>query len=134
MVEELVKSKVGRYKSQPTRLYFTANSPVQGDLCGVRSPYGRVLRCGYRVDDGGLAGLDLYLLDEGVDEGSGLGQLAGFQEVAHIGGEGGNGVGAVQELPPVREQRSRLVCGDLQLLLALPVLPDTVGGVRHLDV
>ena len=45
---------------RPTRLYCTANSPVEGDLCGVRSPYGRVLRRGYGVDDGGLAGLDLF--------------------------------------------------------------------------
>ena len=106
--------------------YCTANSAVQGDLGGVRSPYGRVLRRGYGVDDCGLAGPDLDLLDEGVDEGPGLGQLAGLEEVAHLGCEGGDGVGAVQEPPPLDQQPSRLLSGYLQLLLALPVLPDAV--------
>ena len=102
------------YPLRPTRLYCTANSPVQGDLCGVRSTYGRVLRRGYGVDDGGLAGLDLDLLDERVDEGPGLGKLAGLEELAHLGGEGGDGVGAVEELTPFREKRPRLPSGDLQ--------------------
>ena len=31
----------------------TANSPAQGHLCGVRSPYGTVIRHGYGVDEGG---------------------------------------------------------------------------------
>ena len=106
--------------------YRIHNSPVEGYLCGVRSPYGRVLRRGYGVDDGGPAGLDHDLLDEGADEGFGLGQLAGLEELAHLGGEGGDGVGAVEELPPLLQQRSRLLCGDLQLLLALPVLADAV--------
>ena len=114
--------------------YRIHNSPVQGDLCGVRSPYGRILRRGYGVDDGGPAGLDHDLLDEGADEGFGLGQLAGLEELAHLGGEGGDGVGAVEELPPLFQQRPRLLCGDLQLLLALPVLPDAAGGVGHLGV
>ncbi len=69
-----------------------------------------------------------------MDEGPGLGQFAGLEELAHLLGEGGDGVGAVQELTPLGEQPSRLLCGDLQLLLALPVLPDAVGGVGHLDV
>ena len=72
--------------------YCTANSPVQGDLSGVRSTYGRVLRRGYGVDDGGPAGLDLNLLDDGPDEGPGLGQLAGLQELAHVLGEGSAGL------------------------------------------
>ena len=114
--------------------YRIHNSPVQGDFCGVRSPYGRILRRGYGVDDGGPAGLDPDLLDEGADEGFGLGQLAGLEELAHLGGEGGDGVGAVEELPPLFQQRPRLLCGDLQLLLALPVLPDAVRGVGHLGV
>ena len=109
--------------------YRIHNSPVQGDLCGVRSTYRRVLRRGYRVDDGGPAGPDHDLLDEGAHEGFGLGQLAGLQELAHLGGEGGDGVGAVEELPPLRQQPSCLLCGDLQLLLALPVLPDALRGV-----
>ncbi len=69
-----------------------------------------------------------------MDEGPGLGQLAGLQELAHLLGEGGNGVGAVQELPPLRQQTSRFLCGDLQPLLALPVLLDALRGVGHLDV
>ena len=69
-----------------------------------------------------------------MDERPGLSQLAGLEELAHVLGEGGDSVGAVQELPPVREQPSRLLCGDLQLLLAIPVLPDALRGVRHLDV
>ena len=106
--------------------YRTANSAVQGNLYGVRSPYGTVLRRGYGVDDTGLAGPDLDLLDEGPDEGFGLGQFAGLEELAHIGGEGGDGVGAVQHHPPLGQNRPRILCGDLQLLLALPVLPDAV--------
>ena len=31
----------------PTMTYRIHNSPVQGDLCGVRSPYGRILRRRY---------------------------------------------------------------------------------------
>ena len=106
--------------------YRIHNSPVQGDLSEVRSTYGAVLRRGYGVDDGGPARLDHYLLDEGADEGFGFGQLAGLEELAHLGGEGGDGVGAIEELPPLFQQPSRLLCGDLQLLLALPVLPDAV--------
>ena len=114
--------------------YRTANSAVEGDLSEVRSPYGAVLRRGYGVDDCGLAGLDLDLLDEGVDEGPGFGQLAGLEELAHLLGEGGDDIGAVQHHPSVGEQGPRLLCGYLQLLLALPVLPDAVRGVGHLDV
>ena len=69
-----------------------------------------------------------------MDEGPGLGQLAGLEELAHLGGEGGDGVGAVEELTPFREKRPRLPSGDLQLLLALPVLLDALRGVGHLDV
>ena len=111
-------------QSGPPDCTVLRTRPFRGHLCGVRSTYRRVLRRGDGVDDGGLAGLDLDLLDERVDEGPGLGKLAGLEELAHLGGEGGDGVGAVQELPPLREQLSRLLCGDLQLLLALPVLLD----------
>ena len=121
-------------KSSPPTCTEFITRPVQGDLCSVRSPHRRVIRRGYGVDDGGSAGLDLDLLDEGVDEGPGLGQLAGLEEVAHLGCEGGDGVGAVQHHPPLLQQPSRLLCGDLQLLLALPVLPDALRGVGHLDV
>ena len=69
-----------------------------------------------------------------MDEGPGLGQLAGLEELAHLGGEGGDGVGAVEELTPFREKRPCLPSGDLQLLLALPVLLDALRGVGHLDV
>ncbi len=68
-----------------------------------------------------------------MDEGPGLGKLAGFQEVAHLGGEGGDSVGAVQELPPFREQPSGLLRGDLQLLLALPEFHDEVRSLGHVD-
>ena len=81
--------------------YRIHNSPVQGDLCGVRSPHWAIVRRGYGVDDGGPAGLDHDLLHEGADEGFGLSQLAGLEEVAHLGGEGGDGVGAVEELTPL---------------------------------
>ena len=106
--------------------YRTANSAVESYFDGVRSPYGRVLGRGYGVDDCGLAGLDLNLLDEGPDEGFGLGQFAGLEKLAHIGGEGGDGVGGVQHHPPLGQNRPRLLCGDLQLLFTLPVLPDAV--------
>ena len=69
-----------------------------------------------------------------MDEGSGLGQLAGLEEVAHLLCEGGDGVGAVEELPPLLQQCPRLLCGDLKGLLALPVLSDAVRGVGHLGV
>ena len=35
--------------------------------------------------------------------------------------EGGDGVGAVQKLPPLFQQPSRRLCDDLQLLLTLYV-------------
>ncbi len=69
-----------------------------------------------------------------MDEGPGLGKLAGLEELAHLLCESSDSVGAVQELPPLRQQPSRLLCGDFQLLLALPVLPDALRGVGHLDV
>ena len=68
-----------------------------------------------------------------MDEGPGLGKLAGLEEVAHLGGEGGDGVGAVQEPPPLREQPSGLLSGDLQLLLALPEFHDEVRSLGHVD-
>ena len=79
--------------------YRIANSPIQGHFSGVRSTYGRVLRRGYGVDDGGPPRLHLDLLDEGVAERPGLSQLAGLEVPAHVLSEGGDGVGAVQELP-----------------------------------
>ena len=69
-----------------------------------------------------------------MDEGPGLGQFTGLEELAHLLGEDGDGVGAVEELTPFREQPSGLLSGDLQLLLAIPVLPDALRGVGHLDV
>ena len=56
--------------------YRTANSAVQGDLCGVRSPYGTVLGGGYGVAHESVVWHDDDLLDEGLDEGPTLGQLA----------------------------------------------------------
>ena len=73
--------------------YRFANSAFEGYLSGARTAHWTVFRRGYRVDDGRPSGLDLNLLDEGVDEGFGLGQLAGGQELAHLLGEGGDGVG-----------------------------------------
>ena len=35
------------FRSTPTSTYRIHNSPIQGDLCGVRSPYGRILRRRY---------------------------------------------------------------------------------------
>ena len=90
----------------PTRLYCIANSPVHGHLSGVRSTYRRALRRRYGVDDGGLARLGLGLLDKRVDEGLGRGQIAGLEELAHLLGEGGDGLGAVEELTP--SERSAL--------------------------
>ena len=66
-----------------------------------------------------------------MDECPGLGQLAGLEELAHILSEGGDGVGAVQELPPVLEQCPCLLSGYLQLLLALPKLHDKVRSLGH---
>ena len=63
---------VGSNPAGPTMTYRIHNSPVQGDLCGVRSPHWAIVRRGYGVDDGGPAGLDHDLLHEGADEGFGL--------------------------------------------------------------
>ena len=68
-----------------------------------------------------------------MDEGPGLGQLAGLEELAHILSEGGDGVGAVQKLPPLHQHCPRLPCGDLQLLLALPEFHDKVRSFGHVD-
>ena len=66
-----------------------------------------------------------------MDEGPGLGQLAGLEKVAHLLCEGGDGVGAVQKLPPLFQQPSRLLCGDLKGLLALPEFHDEVRSFGH---
>ena len=66
-----------------------------------------------------------------MDEGPGFGQLAGLEEVAHLLCEGGDGVGAVQKLPPLFQQPSRLLCGDFKGLLALPEFHDEVRSLGH---
>ena len=68
-----------------------------------------------------------------MDEGFGLSQFAGREELAHLLGEGGDGVGAVQVLPPLRQHRPCLVCGALQILLALPQFHDVIRGRGHVD-
>ena len=55
-----------------------------------------------------------------------LGQLAGLEELAHLLCEGGDGVGAVQKPPPLSQQPSGLLCGDLKGLLELPEFHDEV--------
>jgi len=69
-----------------------------------------------------------------VDERLGLGQFAGLEELAHVLSEGGDGVGAVEELPSLGQKLPGLLSGHLQLLLALAVLLDAVPGVGHVRV
>ncbi len=114
--------------------YRIANSAVQDYFGGVRSPHRTVVRGGYGVDDSRPSLPDLYPLDERVDEGFGLGQFAGLEELAHLLCEGCYDVGAVEELPTLGQKRPCLLSGCLQLLLALAVFPDAVRGVGHLDV
>ncbi|MCY4624394.1 MAG: hypothetical protein OXC99_05255 [Chloroflexi bacterium] len=68
-----------------------------------------------------------------MDEGFGLGEFAGCEEVAHLLREGGDGVGAVQVLPPHCKRSPCLVGGTLQILLALPEFHDVIGGRGHVD-
>ena len=70
---------------------FRATSALSTLPMGLSSSVGSA----YRMTP--PAGADDDLLGEGQDEGLGLGQFAGLQELAHILCEGGDGVGAVQE-------------------------------------
>ena len=117
-----------------TNVSRTHNSALQGDLGCVSPAYGTVLRGGYGVVDRGLAGPDLDLPDERLDEGPRLGELAGPQELAHVLREGRDRLHLVQRHPALPERRPRILRCGLQLLLALPVLPDAVRGVGHLYV
>ena len=67
----------------------TANSAIQGDFSGVRSPYGTIVRHGYGVDECGIAGPHLHLLDEGTDESPGLGQLSSLNSLISLAKPGG---------------------------------------------
>ena len=84
--------------------------------------------------DHGAAGPHRDPLDERLDEGLGLGEFAGAQELAHLLGEPGDDLGAVQELPPFAEHSAGLVGGVFELFLALLVLADAVAGVVDREV
>ncbi|MCY3646822.1 MAG: hypothetical protein OXH07_07600 [Chloroflexi bacterium] len=84
--------------------------------------------------DRGPSGADEDRLHEGAHERPRLGDLACAQEFAHLLGEGGDGIGAVQQHAALGEHRPGLVGGDLQELLALAVLLDALRGVGHLQV
>ena len=84
--------------------------------------------------DDGLPGAHQDLLHEGPHEGTCFRDLAGAQELAHVLGEGGDDIGAVQQLAALGQHGPRLPGGDLQLLLPLLVLLDAVGGVGEVEV
>ncbi|MDE2669004.1 MAG: hypothetical protein OXI51_05045 [Chloroflexota bacterium] len=84
--------------------------------------------------DRGPPGADQDRLHERPHERPRLRDLAGAQELAHLLGEGGDGIGAVQQHAALGQHRPRLVGGDLQELLALAVLLDALRGVGHLQV
>ena len=115
-------------------MFHTANSAVQGDVSGIRYPYWRVLRRRNCVDNRRLAGLHLHLFHEGTDEGFGFGEFAGLEKLAHVLGEGGDGVGAVQQLPSLRQHGPGVLGGGFQLLPAVAVLQDALRGVGHVQV
>ncbi|MDE2669815.1 MAG: hypothetical protein OXI51_09210 [Chloroflexota bacterium] len=84
--------------------------------------------------DDGLPGTDQDLLHERPHEGPGLGDLARAQKLAHVLGEGRDGVGPVEQVAALRQHSPRLLGGNLQLLLAVAVLLDAVGGVGEVEV
>ena len=77
---------------------------------------------------------DQHLFHEGAHERPGLGNLACSQELAHVLGEGGDRVGAVQERAALGQPLPRLPGGELQLLPSLPVLLDALGSVGIVEV
>ena len=58
---------------------------------------------------------------------TGFGDLADPQELTHLLGEGGDGLGAVQHHAPLGEHGARLVRRDLEPLLTFAVLLDAVS-------
>ena len=86
---------------------------------------------GRGIAEEGVAGHDDDLLDEGLDEGSALGQLALVKEVPQLLGIGRNRVHVVQRLSALREHRPGILRRILQALLPLPEFPDAVRGVGH---
>ena len=93
----------------------------------------------YCVTHQGSARLHHDLLDEGLDEGPALGQLALVQELAQVHAVGGDGLHVVQHHPPLGQQRPGLPRRGLKFFLPLPVVLDTwlevldiqVGGLRQ---
>ncbi|MCY3922581.1 MAG: hypothetical protein OXG27_09310 [Chloroflexi bacterium] len=73
-------------------------------------------------------------MDERAQEGAGLGQFAGREELAHLLGERGDQLGRVEQFAPFGQHPPRLIRCLLKLLFALLVLADPVGGVSHLQV
>ena len=71
----------------------------------------------------GVARHDDDLLDEGLDEGPALGQLALVQELAHVQGVGRDGPHVVQDRPALREYGPGIGRRVLQALLPLAVAP-----------
>ena len=84
--------------------------------------------------DDGLPGADEDLLHERPYEGPGLGDLARAQELAHVLGEGRDGVGPVQEHAALGQHLACFLRRDLQLLLPVAVLLDAVRGVGEVEV
>ena len=82
----------------------------------------------------GVAGHHDDLLDEGLDEGPALGQLALVQKLAHVLGVSRDGVHVVQDGPALGEDGPGIGRRVLQALLPLTVLLDAVRGVGHVDV
>ena len=81
-----------------------------------------------------MAGHDDDLLDEGLDEGPALGQLALVEELAHVLGVGCDGLHVVEDLPALGEDGPRLGRRSLKALLPLPVVLDAGGDVGHVEV
>ena len=76
-----------------------------------------------------LPGLTSISLRKEWTKAPGVSQLASLKELAHLCGESGGCVDAVEEVTLLRQQPSRLHCGDLQPLLLL-----AGHSVRGVDV
>ena len=92
------------------------------------------MRNGDGVAQEGVAWRHDDLLDEGLDEGPALGQLALVQKLAHVLSVGRDGVHVVQDSPALGEDGPGISRRVLQALLPLTVLLDAGRGVGHVDV
>lgn len=84
--------------------------------------------------DHGPAGLHGDLLDEGPQERLRLGDVAGAQEVGHVGNEVGDDFRFVELQAALGQSAAGLLGRGLQLLLARHVLADARCGVVDLQV